>query len=57
MLAFSLVCGIFLSYMWNLFILILFIHLGCARSSLLPGLFSICSEWGLLSSCSAGFSL
>ena len=38
------------------FISILFAYLstlGCARTSLLCGLFSSCSEWRLLSSCGA----
>ena len=35
------------------FFFYIYIYFGCARSSLLRGLFSSCSEWGLLSSCGA----
>ena len=36
--------------------IVLFIYLGCAGSSLLPGLYSGCGKAGLLSSCSAQIS-
>ena len=37
----------------NFLCIILFVYLGCTGPSLLCGLFSSCSEWGLFSRCGA----
>ena len=50
---FGLFGGLSLVITFSLDMGLFFFFFGCAGSSLLYGLFSGCSEWGLLSSCSA----
>ena len=44
---------VLITLLYNAFLKIILFIFGCAGSSLLPGLFSSCCEWGLLSSCGA----
>ena len=44
---------VLITLLYNALLKIILFIFGCAGSSLLPGLFSSCCEWGLLSSCGA----